>query len=307
MDRITQIKTNGFRLPEKVIITNQYLLKNILKDIGMQENNILLCDAVIKWIIQTYTFEGGVRSLKQILYDILREINLRALYTKSKILPFDITKESLEGDILKKRQQIIYDKIHKKPMIGKINGLYATCNDMGGLVVIEARWVPSESKLGLVLTGRQGLVMKESMSVAKTLAWHLLDENDKNKLNEQWRNSGVYHGIHIHCPDGSTQKDGPSAGCAITTAMYSLLSGKKIKHDVALTGEIDLSGKVNAIGGLESKVFGAISAGAKIVLCPKGNRKDVDKIKESYPEIFINGFQLKTVSTIKHVFKEMFI
>jgi endopeptidase La len=307
MDRITNLKTRGFRLPEKVIITNKYLLKNIFNDVGMEEKNISFAEGVIEWIIKTYTFEGGVRGLKQILYDIIREINFRSLSNKKNILPFTITKKLLENDFMKNMFQIVFDKIHKTQEIGKINGLYATCNDTGGLVVIEASWVPSDSRLALTLTGRQGDVMKESMSVAKTLAWKLLSDDDKKKWLTLWDKSGVFQGIHIHCPDGSTSKDGPSAGAAITTVIHSILSEKRIKNNVALTGEIDLSGKVSMIGGLESKLFGAKTAGASIVLCPRENKRDLKKIKEEHPTLFNENFKVKLVSNIQQVFNEMFV
>ena len=305
MDRITHLKTRGFRLPEKVIISQKYLLSSIFDDVGINSSDIEIPDDVVEWIVQSYTHEGGVRHLKKILYDIIREINLRNLTSKSIKFPLKITKPDLEMDYLKKRRIYQHEKIHKRSTIGKINGLYATCNDTGGITVIEASWVPSDTRLKLELTGRQGDIMKESMQVAKTLAWKLLSNDLKEKWEKRWVNDG-FQGIHIHCPEGATPKDGPSAGAAITTALYSLLSEKAIKNTIGITGEIDLSGKVLEIGGLESKIFGAINAGCKKVLCPLGNKKDLDKIMEERgEELKKYKIEIKTISTIKDVFKEM--
>jgi ATP-dependent Lon protease len=119
--------------------------------------------------------------------------------------------------------------------------------------------------------------MKESMSVAQTLAWDLTNHEKQKEIIKKYNDptSGIY-GIHIHCPEGATPKDGPSAGGAITTVIYSLLNNKKIKNDVAITGEITLHGKITAIGGLSSKIIGAIHAGTQSILFPLENEKDFD-------------------------------
>tara|TARA_Y100000389_G_C17456718_1_gene518639 strand:- start:415 stop:2856 length:2442 start_codon:yes stop_codon:yes gene_type:complete len=306
MDRITHINTRGFRLPEKVVISKNFLLKNILEDVGIKEGKIEFDDNVLSWIIQNYTHEGGVRNLKKICYEIIREVNLRHLTTKTVKYPYKISREILETDILSKRLPYQYDKIHSVPSIGKINGLYATCNDTGGLVVVEAVWLPSDSELNLKLTGNQGVTMQESMHVAKTLSWKLLTKKMRNELKEQWKTGGK-QGIHVHCPEGGVPKDGPSAGAAITTAIYSLMSGRKIKNDIAITGEIDLSGKIMPIGGLESKVFGAKTAGCKMVLCPKDNWNSLQQILEDHPDILDDTFQVKMVSNIDEVLKIMLV
>lgn len=307
MDRISHLSTRGFRLPEKLIISQKYLLKSILQDVGMKEETIVIDDEVLEWIIEQYTHEGGVRELKKILYDIIREVNLRNLESNKTKLPLHIKKKDIEEDFLKKRKPYLHTKIHKKPTIGKINGLYATCNDTGGIIGIEASFVPSSSKLNLELTGRQGDVMKESMAVAKTLAWNMLPVDVKKSWTEKWSGSEwCEQGVHIHCPEGGVPKDGPSAGAAITTALFSLLTQKIVRNSIGITGEIDLSGKVLAIGGLESKIFGAIAAGCKKVLCPKENQKDLDCIMEMHGKDFQKmKFEVKTVSTIQQVFDEM--
>lgn len=304
MDRITNLKTRGFRLPEKVVICRNFLLTSIMDDVGIRRSNIKFSEDVLRWIVQNYTYEGGVRNLKKICYEIIREINLRHLTTKTIKYPYVVKREILEKDILSKKTPVQYDKIHDKPSVGKINGLYATCNDTGGLVVVEAVWLPSDSNLNLKLTGNQGNVMQESMHVAKTLSWNLLPEDKREELKAQWEKSGK-QGIHVHCPEGGVPKDGPSAGAAITTAIYSLMSGRKIRNDIAITGEIDLSGKIMAIGGLESKIFGAKTAGCKTVLCPEDNWNSLQQVIEDHPDILNDNFQVKMVSHIDDVFAQM--
>ena len=130
----------------------------------------------------------------------------------------------------------------------------------------------------------QGDVMKESMSVATTLAWNRTCSMTKNKLLEQEDENKNLHGIHIHCPEGAVRKDGPSAGTAITSAIYSLLNNKKIRNDIAITGEINLQGDVTIIGGLDLKILGGIKAGIKEFLIPEENEKDLGDFLIKYKD-----------------------
>jgi ATP-dependent Lon protease len=142
--------------------------------------------------------------------------------------------------------------------------------------------------------------MKESMNVALTLAWNLTPQNMKNLFSNQY-------GIHIHCPEGATPKDGPSAGTAITTTIYSLFNNKKIKYNVAITGEITLDGKVTEIGGLDLKFLGGIKAGVTEFLYPKENQKDYNSFMEKYKDDkIINGIQFYAVENIEEVFELVF-
>jgi ATP-dependent Lon protease len=180
---------------------------------------------------------------------------------------------------LKKYKEINYAIIHKEPLVGVINGLWANSLGIGGILPIETMFFPSETFLDLKLTGLQGDVMKESMNVAKSLAWYLTD----NEIKKTWIKSfgeTKCQGLHIHCAEGAVSKDGPSAGAAITTAIYSLLNNKKIKNTIAITGEINLQGKVTAIGGLSEKIRGAIKSGVKMILYPKENNKQYNEYKE---------------------------
>ncbi len=284
-DRMFLIRTKGFKMADKLKISNNYLLPDILNKCDFNDNKIKFQEESLRFIISNYTNEGGVRKLKENLLEITREINLRYL-NNSKLLgrrvkfPVLVTKKMLVEDIFKKKRIYNFTKINKYPRVGCVNGLYASDGGEGGITQIETTRVPSEAALFLTLTGSQGKVMRESMSVAKSVAWSLLPSRLKSKLNNEWKKTGN-KGVHIHCPEGATPKDGPSAGAAITTALVSLFTGIPINNKVAMTGEINLNGRVMEIGGLDDKVLGAKKAGVELVLCPKDNRKDLEKIRDS--------------------------
>jgi len=278
LDRIHRIKFDHLSLEDKLVITNKHLLPEIYKNMGL-EGVIAISDEVIEYIIEEYTCEPGVRKLKQMLFDIIGEINLAILRDNESNyeIPIRITCDDIKYKYLKDRHEIKAKKIHTVPSVGLITGLWANSQGRGGVLPIEARFHPSGSFLDMKLTGMQGDVMKESMSVAKTLAWSMLTKEKKTELKEE-----LSQGIHIHVPEGATPKDGPSAGTAITLVLYSLFSNQKIRSDVAITGEMCLQGKVTAIGGLDLKILGGIRAGVKRFLFPKENEKDFKDFMEKY-------------------------
>ena len=306
-DRMFLIKTKGFKMQDKLKISNGYLLPDIMKRCGFENENIRFEEDAIKFIIHNYTYEGGVRKLKENLLELTREVNLRKL-NNGKILgkkirfPLVISKKMVSDDLFKKKRVFNFTKIHKVPRVGCVNGLYASDNGEGGVTQVETTRVPSESALSLTLTGSQGKVMKESMSVAKSVAWSLLPARLKSKLNSEWKRTGN-KGIHIHCPEGATPKDGPSAGAAITTALVSLFTGIPINNKIAMTGEINLNGQVMEIGGLDDKVIGAKKAGVELVLCPKDNKKDLEKIRDSNYNPEDKTFKIVMVDNIWEVLK----
>jgi ATP-dependent Lon protease len=226
LDRIHRIKFDNLTLDEKMTICNKYLIPEINAKMGF-EDTVQLDDEIISHIIETYTCEPGVRKLKEILFDLFGEINIEILKCTNETIkiPIVITKEVLQNKYLKKYKEIKYNKIHELDTIGVINGLWANSLGMGGVLPIEAMFYPSETFLDLKLTGLQGDVMKESMNVAKTLAWSLTNIETKQKLIKQFEETKC-QGIHVHCPEGAVSKDGPSAGAAITTVMYSLFNNK---------------------------------------------------------------------------------
>jgi ATP-dependent Lon protease len=277
----------------------------MIKDIGLAEKSIVFNDNIIENIIQKYTKEGGVRKLKSLLINIIRELNLSNL-TKCKInnksinFPCKVNEEDVQY-LLRNKYEIEYDKIHKNDKVGVINGLYASSMGVGGVLPIEAMWIPASQALNIKATGSLEKVITESIQVACSLAWNYLENNIKSEYLKEWKEHPL--GFHIHCPDGGTPKDGPSAGCAITLVIYSMLTNKKIKHDIAITGEINLQGNVTAIGGLEEKLEGAKRAGVKKVLFPKENLKDIYKIKERNPLLIDNNFEIQPIESFEESIK----
>lgn len=303
LDRITTIETKYLLTEEKIHIGQKYLIPFILKEVGLKPDDVIISDELMKYIISKYTYEGGVRKLKSLLFLIIREINLHNLL-KTKInnklykLPFTVTINHLK-EILKDKYEMDETLINKEDKCGVINGLYANCLGIGGILPIELLWIPSNEPLSLKTTGYLEKVIKESTDVACSLAWNSLTEELRNKYRMEWKKKPM--GIHIHCPEGSVPKDGPSAGAALTLAIYSLLTNRKIKHDVAMTGEINLEGKVTEIGGLEEKLEGAKRAGVKLALIPERNIKHLEKIKERNKSLIDNTFKVISISNFKDV------
>ena len=308
LDRIHRIKFDHLTLFDKLEITNKYILPELYDKVGLNDI-IKLDDDVIKFIIENYTNESGVRKLKEILFEIISEINLEILNHENgeKNIPIVITKQQIKDTYLKDRHEIIHKKIHQKASVGVMNGLWANALGMGGIIPIECFYLPSNNFLDFKLTGLQGDVMKESMNVAKTLAWKLTTKAKKTKLVKEFEKTKL-QGIHIHCPEGAVPKDGPSAGTAITTAIYSLLNNKVIKKNVAITGEINLQGRVTAIGGLELKILGGMRAGVKTFIFPEENLKDHKKFMEKYgpKNIIPNDIKFIHVNNIQQVLKIVF-
>jgi len=275
-DRITEINVKALTMIEKIHVVQNYSLPEILDTVGYKDTDITINKDVIKYIIQNYTNEAGVRKLREKLFEIVREINLKKITDDNIILPYDVSEEFVK-ELFSDKPKVHVKKIAKEPQVGFVNGLYATVTGTGGLTIVECVKTPSDRKLALELTGQQGDVMKESMMCAKTLAWNLVPKTIKKEINEEFENYGNF-GLHIHCPEAATPKDGPSAGITITTAIVSRLCNIKIKNDIAMTGEIDLHGNVHPIGGLEAKLEGAKRAGVRMCLIPKDNEEDYEKI-----------------------------
>ena len=309
-DRITEVKVKSITKKEKVHITKEYLLPEVLEIVGYQKEDFKFTDEAINHIIEMYTYEAGVRKLKERLFELVREINLTRVLGKEEVkLPFEVTVDFIKKQFAD-RSKVQYTKIAKEPQVGLVNGLYATSAGTGGITIIEVMRTPSDSKLSLELTGNQGNVMKESMKCAKTVAWNLLPYKIKKNIKQEWDEVGSF-GLHIHCPDAAMPKDGPSAGIAITSAILSRLCNVKIRNTIAMTGEIDLNGKVHAIGGLDSKLDGAKRAGVTKVLVPKENEDDyqriLDNLNETERESYLKDFEIKIVSHYKEVVNEVLV
>jgi endopeptidase La len=306
LDRITTVETKHLLPSQKVHIATNYLCPVMFKEMGLPENAISFSDEIIRDLIDKYTCEGGVRKLKALLYNIARELNLANL-TSEKVdgdsvsFPFQIKLSHIKH-LLKNKMEIEPEKIHKEPKVGVINGLYATSSgSYGGVLPIEILWTPTSSPLEFKTTGNLEKVIKESTQVASTLAFNRLNVDVRNKLLKDLKENP--QGFHIHMADGSTSKDGPSAGTALTVALYSMMTNTKIRNDIAITGEITLQGNVTAIGGLDNKLEGAKKAGVKLVLCPLENEKHLIKIKERNPTLIDDNFKVVTIETIEEALK----
>ncbi len=301
MDRITTVETKYLMIAQKLHIAQNYLLPEMMKDMGLNPGDVVVDDDTIRFMIDNWTHEGGVRKLKSLLYSVCREVNIANL-TKAKLgdnevhLPFHVSQDNIK-QILKYKREITPEKIHTQDSCGIINGLYATSDGAsGGIMPIQILWVPSSTPLEVKATGNLQTVIKESTQVASSLAFNYLTKEEQDKLLVELKERPK--GLHIHCPEGATPKDGPSAGTAITCAIYSMLTGKKIKHNVAITGEINLQGQVTAIGGLENKIEGAKKAGVTLVLYPSENEKDIKLIKERNPTLIDDTLKVIAIETI---------
>ena len=265
----------------------------------------------IEFIIENYTLEAGVRELKRCIEKIFLKLNIDKIYKKG--LFENIDELSQNNPIIIDRKTIIkyldkpqlsIEKIHDKPLKGVINGLYATSIGRGGIVPIQIykNEAGVDEKFILKLTGSQKDVMKESVVCALTAATHKLNKKIKENVIKNFP-----FGFHIHTPDGATPKDGPSAGCAFTTAFASIILGKKIKNDIAMTGEIDLTGKVTKIGGLLYKLQGAKKAGITHVYCSVENKEDYEKIISKNKDLICDNFKVSFVSDVSEIFKQVII
>jgi len=304
LDRIHRIKFDILTLDDKIVITRDYLLPELY--VNFHFNDIIIFqDREIKFVIEYYTNEPGVRKLKEILFEIISSINLIILKGKFLYeLPYTISIEYIEK-LLKDRYKISYLRINGDPKVGIINGLWANSYGNSGIIHIESSFFYSSKFLELKLTGMQGDIMKESMEVAKTLAFSLLTKEEVLAITKNTEESKM-QGIHIHVPEGATPKDGPSAGTAITLVIYSLLTNKKIKNNIAITGEICLQGKISAIGGLDLKIIGGLRAGVTTFYYPKDNAKDYKLFCEKYYNK-LDGCIFIELENIEHAIEEIIL
>lgn len=283
LDRVHRIKFSSLTLEDKLVICKTHILPDVYKKMGL-EDVIIFTDEVLKFIIEEYTLESGVRKLKEILFEIVGEINLDVLKNNENNyeFPIIITICDIKTKYFKDKREIIIRKVPEESLVGYANGMYATSLGNGGTLPIHAKFFPSEQFLELKLTGLQMDVMKESMHVSLTVAWNLTSEERKIELRKLYDGENNKYGVNIHPGDGSVQKDGPSAGGIITIVLYSLLNNIPIKSQFAMTGEIQMSGDITAIGGLNYKILGSIKAGVKEFIYPKENKKDFDEFYEKY-------------------------
>ena len=289
-DRLEIIELSGYTEYEKLDIAKKYLLPKICKEHGINLKSIQIKDELMLNIIRNYTKEAGVRELDRLLSTIIRKIVTSLAKQKISVNKFYIDKEKLVSYLGK--EKYYYNKKNKKPLVGVVNGLAYT--PYGGVVLpIEVSYF--DGKGDITLTGSLGSVMKESAMVALSY----IKANYK-KYNIQYEL--LNKDIHIHVPDGAINKDGPSAGIALTTALISAFTNKKVDASIAMTGEITLRGNVLPIGGLQEKCIGAKRENISKVIIPYENINDVSEL----PNEIKKDLNFVTVKNYEEVFKEVF-
>ncbi|OCL85765.1 Lon protease [Aliarcobacter thereius] len=312
-DRMEFIEINSYTPNEKYHIAKDYLIPQELEKHGLKKDEVSLSKATIELIISKYTREAGVRNLRRVFSKIFRKVVKKLLQdeTLEKVtIGTKDLKEYLDNPIFE------IELADKVDMVGVSNGLAWTAVG-GDILKIEA--IKLKGKGGLKVTGNLGEVMKESSTISYSVVKHLIDNNilkideklipktfKEEEENTKLEISEIYkrYDIHLHIPEGATPKDGPSAGITMALAIASILSNRKIKADVAMTGELTLSGKVLPIGGLKEKLIAAYKAKIKKVLIPKKNfERDLDEL----PEEVKNAIEIKVVNTIEDVLKEALV
>jgi len=281
-DRMEIIRLSGYTEEEKLHIAKRYLIPRQIKESGLTEEQVHFTDEAIQAIISRYTREAGVRQLERSLGSVARKIALKVAKAEGDV--FTITAEELEDYL--GHEMFFHEMARQQLPPGVATGLAVT--DMGGEVLfVEATLLPGSK--GLTLTGQLGDVMQESAKAALSYLWSHTGELGFD-CAEKFENSAV----HIHVPAGATPKDGPSAGVAIVTALASLCSGRPVRSDTAMTGEITLSGLVLPVGGIKGKVLAARRSGMKRVVLPKKNEPDLKDI----PEEALQDLEIRLVERI---------
>lgn len=311
MDRIKEIEIKAFKLSDKKTIINKFLIKEMSELIKFENGCVKMDDDTMDLIINRYTNESGVRDLKRKLEKIFLKLNIDRIYSTglfekmsdiSKGNPIILTKELTELYLGKNTVHIQY--IHNEDLVGVINGLYATESGNGGILPIQIydNYASDDDKFTLKLTGNLQKVIRESVITAFSTACNFIKPELRNNYFLKSKN-----GCHVHAVSLSIPKNGPSAGFSFTVAFISRILNKKIRHDVAMTGEIELTGRVTKIGGLVYKITGAIQAGVKTILIPEENKEDLELIKKDYSELFNNNLKIYTINHITEALEHVLI
>lgn len=271
LDRMEVIDISGYTEEEKVHIAKNHLLKKELENHCIAEKQLKISDGALRMLIREYTREAGVRSLDRMLAKLCRVVARKLV--AEEVSSVSVTVRNLHDYLGKPK--FVKEKAAGKNLVGVVNGLAWT--EVGGEILqVEVQSLPGSGKIQL--TGQLGDVMKESAQAALTYVRSIgrslgLKAHFEEKID-----------LHIHVPEGAVPKDGPSAGVTMVTAIASRLGNRKVRGDIAMTGEVTLSGRVLPIGGVKEKVLAAYAAGITTVLMPKENERDLDKIPEEVRE-----------------------
>jgi ATP-dependent Lon protease len=267
-DRMEIIQLAGYSEEEKLHIAKRYLAPRQIKEAGLAVEQLQITDEAMQALIERYTREAGVRQLERTIGRLARKVALKVAQGKGEV--FTIKPEDLEEYLGPER--FFRERGRESLPAGVATGLAVT--DMGGEVLfIEATLLPGSK--GLTLTGQLGEVMQESVRAAHSFLW-----SHGAEIGIDAREVFENNGVHVHVPAGAIPKDGPSAGIAIVSALASLCSGRPVRSDTAMTGEITLSGLVFPVGGIKGKVLAARRAGMKRVVLPARNRPDLKDVPE---------------------------
>ena len=289
LDRMEVIDVSSYTENEKFHIAKKYLLPKQLERNGLTDGKLAVSDKALEKIIHNYTREAGVRNLERRIGELCRKAAWEFLEKEKKAIR--VTDGNLEKYLGK--EKITFEHANEEDEIGIVRGL-AWTSVGGDTLQIEVNVMPGTGKL--VMTGQMGDVMKESAQIALTYV---------RSVSEQYEIARDYfekHDIHLHIPEGAVPKDGPSAGITMATAMLSAVTGKKVRADVAMTGEVTLRGRVLPIGGLKEKTLAARMADIKKVLVPEKNRPDMAEISKEITK----GMEIVFVKTMEDVVREAF-
>ena len=290
MDRMEVIRIPGYTEEEKLEIAKRHLILKQVKNHGLKEGEWAISDGALRDLIRYYTREAGVRNLEREIANLARKAVRDIVSGKSNKIRITQRNLSKYAGVHK----FHFGKIDGKDQVGVVTGLAWT--EVGGeLLVIEGVMMPGKGRM--TPTGTLGNVMKESISAAKSyIQSRSADFGIKPPLFQETD-------IHVHVPEGATPKDGPSAGVAMATAIVSVMTGIPVRHDVAMTGEISLRGRVLPIGGLKEKLLAALRGGIKTVLIPEDNKKDLQEL----PQSILNKLTIIPVGTVGEVFKQALV
>ena len=284
-DRMEIIELSSYTFEEKKNIAEKYLYPKQLKTAGLTKSKVKIDSEMLGYIIENYTREAGVRNLERTLGRICSKALKNLLETGAKSVK--ITKKNIESYLgVSKFRHLM---ANKESYAGVVRGLAWT--SVGGETLeVEAAAMKGSGKIEL--TGSMGDVMKES---ARTAITYIRANAEKFRIDENFYKE---KDIHIHMPEGAVPKDGPSAGVTITTAVLSALTGAKVKNTVAMTGEVTITGRVLAIGGLKEKSIAAMQAGIKTVVIPEENIPDLEEV----PQVVKDNIKFVTAKTVEDVF-----
>lgn len=288
LDRMELIDLTGYTYEEKLQIAKRYLLKKQAEQNGMADCDIEISDDTLMKVIANYTRESGVRNLEREIGSIIRKLAVKRV--EDGTTRFTVDKNNLK-DYLGAERFLDTSK-NSQSLVGVATGLAWT--SVGGVTLrVETVLIPG-GKGDVILTGNMGDVMKES---AKTALSVVKSRMEKYGIEPE---KFTKYDLHIHIPEGATPKDGPSAGITLSTAIMSVMTGRKVDENVAMTGEVTLTGRVLAIGGLKEKSLAAFRSGIKTLIIPKENAKDIDEL----PAEVKNNLDIVTVDDIEQVFEK---